>query len=122
MTSEKDKRVLTAMAFALASVGHGGISRVLDALSDHATSNDALAYLVELGQSHAAAVAARLNDPNHVVRAQVATALGFIGGPEAASALNRASGEADPHVRHAIDVAQVRLTRSTVVPAARSSK
>ena len=71
---------------------------------------------MELGQPHVAAVAARLSDPNPVVREQIAVALGFIGGPEAAAALKAASGESDPDVRHAIDVAQVRITRSTVAP------
>jgi len=116
MVSEKDARVLNAMAFALASAGREGINRVLDALSDRDRSDDALAYLVELGRPQAAAVAARLSDPNPVVREQIAIALGFIGGPEAAAALQGASGESDPYVRHAIDVAQLRITRSTVAP------
>jgi len=120
MASEKDTRVLTAMGFALASAGHDGIDRVLDALSDRDRSDEALAYLVELGQPRVAAVAARLSDPNPLVREQIATALGFIGGPEAAEALKGASGEADPQVRHAIEVAQMRLTRSAVVPTAAS--
>ncbi len=120
MASEKDTRVLTAMGFALASAGHDGIDRVLDALSDRDRSDEALAYLVELGQPRVAAVAARLSDPNPLVREQIATALGFIGGPEAAEALKGASGEADPQVRHAIEVAQMRLTRPAVVPTAAS--
>jgi HEAT repeat protein len=72
---------------------------------------------VELGQPQVAAVAARLSDPNPVVRGQIATALGFIGGPEAAAALKSASGESDPDVRHRIEVAQLRLTRTTVASA-----
>jgi HEAT repeat protein len=120
MASEKDTRVLTAMGFALASAGHDGIDRVLDALSDRDRSDEALAYLVELGQPRVAAVSARLSDPNPLVREQIATALGFIGGPEAAEALKGASGEADPQVRHAIEVAQMRLTRPAVVPTAAS--
>ena len=111
MGSEKDPRVLAAMAFALASAGRDGVSRVLDALADHQTADAALAYLVELGRPHVAAVAARLGDSNPVVREQIAIALGFIGGPEAAAALKGASGESEPNVRHAIDVAQVRVTR-----------
>ncbi len=113
MVSEKDTRVLLAMAFALASAGREGVNRVIDALTDRNRTDDALAYLVELGRPHAAAVAARLNDSNPVVREQIAIALGFIGGPEAAAALNGASGESDPNVRNAIDVAQLRVTRTT---------
>ena len=117
MASEKDTRVLIAMAFALASAGRDGVNRVLDALADRDRSDDALAYLVELGQPHVAAVAARLSDPNPFVRAQIATALGFIGGPEAVAALKGASGESDPDVRKRISAAQLRLTRTTAVPA-----
>jgi HEAT repeat protein len=100
------------MAFALASAGRDGVTRVFDALTDRGRADAALAYLVELGQPHVAAVAARLNDPNPVVREQIAVALGFIGGPQAAAALKAASNESDPGVRHAIDVAQLRITRS----------
>jgi len=105
--------VLLAMAFALASVGRDGVNRVLDALSDRDRAEAALAYLVELGRPHVAAIAARLGDPNPVVREQIAIALGFIGGPEAAAALNAASGESEPRVRHALDVAQLRVGRQT---------
>ena len=117
MVSEKDTRVLNAMAFALASAGRDGVNRVLDALTDGDRTDDALAYLVELGQPHVKALAARLNDSNPLVRGQIATALGFIGGPEAIAALKGASGESDPEVRQRIGVAQLRLTRTRMVPA-----
>jgi len=117
MTSEKDTRVLIAMAFALASAGRDGVNRVLDALSDRDRSDDALAYLVELGPPHVAAVAARLSDPNPFVRGQIATALGFIGGPDAVAALKGAGGDSDPDVRQKLSVAQLRLTRPAVSPA-----
>ena len=87
------------MAFALASAGRDGVNRVLDALADRDRSDEALAHLVELGQPHVAAVAARLSNPNPFVRGQIATALGFIGGPEAVAALKGASGDSDPDVR-----------------------
>jgi len=117
MAVEKDKRVLTAMAFALASAGLPGIDRVLDALTDRNLADDALGYLVALGQPRAAAVIARLGDTNPVVREQIAIAIGFIGGPEAAAALKAATGESDPDVRHAIDVAQFRVARAAAPPA-----
>ncbi len=117
MASEKDARVLTAMAFALATAGREGVNRVLDALADRDRSDDALSYLVELGRPVVAAVAARLSDPDPFVRGQIATALGFIGGPEAVAALKGASGESDPDVRQRIDTAQLRLTRTAAAPA-----
>jgi HEAT repeat protein len=118
MTSEKDTRVLLAMAFALASAGRDGIDRVLDTLSDRDRSEDALAYLVELGLPHVEAVAARLSEPNAFVRGQIATALGFIGGPKSIEALKRASGDSDPDTRQRISVAQFRLMRPRASPAA----
>jgi HEAT repeat protein len=111
MASEKDSRVVTAMAFALASAGRGGVNRLIDALADRDNAENALAYLIDLGQPQAAAVAARLKDANPVVREQVAIALGFIGGPEAAAALKAASGDADANVRNAIEVALFRANR-----------
>ena len=116
--SEHDRRVRLAMAFATASAGRDGVNRVLDALTDRDRSDEALAYLVELGQPHVAAIAARLGDPDPFVRGQIATALGFIGGPAASAALKSASGESDPDVRQRIDIAQLRLTRRTAVRAA----
>jgi len=116
--SEHDKRVRLAMAFATASAGRDGVNRVLEGLTDRDRSDDALAYLVELGQPHVAAIAARLGDPDPFVRGQIATALGFIGGPAAIAALKSASAESDPDVRQRIDIAQLRLTRRTAVRAA----
>src|SRR5262245_60259376 len=117
MASEKDTRVLIAMAFALATTGREGVNRVLDALADRDRSDDALSYLVELGRPTVAAVAARFSDADPFVRGQIATALGFIGGPEAVAALKGASGESDPDVRQRIEIAQLRLTRTTAAPA-----
>jgi HEAT repeat protein len=116
MASEKDTRVLIAMAFALAAAGRDGVNRVLDALADRDRSDDALSYLVELGRPIVAAVAARFSDPNPLVRGQIATALGFIGGSEAVAALKGASGESDPDVRQRIEMAQFRLTRTAAAP------
>jgi HEAT repeat protein len=118
MASEGDSRVLIAMAFALASAGQDDIGRVLDALADRERSDQALVYLVDLGERRVADVAARLSDPNPAVRAQIATALGFIGGAQAVAALKGASGESDPEVAKTINFAQLRLTRAKTPPAA----
>jgi HEAT repeat protein len=113
LASEKDSRVRTAMTFALASAGiHDGVNRLLDALSDRDQSDAALAYVVALGRPHVAAIAARLGDADPFVRGQIATALGFIGGAEAAAALKGAGAESDPNVGKTINFAQLRLTRT----------
>jgi len=120
MASEKDARVRLAMAFALAAAGRDGVNDVLNALAERDRSDDALSYLVELGRPIVATVAAQLSHTDAFVRGQIATALGFIGGPEAVAALNGATTESDPDVRRKIDTAQLRLTRTTVVPARRA--
>ena len=113
LASEKDSRVRIAMTFALASAGiHDGVNRLLDALSDRDRSDAALAYVVALGQPHVPAIAARLGDSDPFVRGQIATALGFIGGAQAAAALKGASGEPDPNVGKTINFAQLRLART----------
>jgi HEAT repeat protein len=111
--SEKDSRVRTAMAFALASAGKEGVNQIIDALADRNDAEAALTYLIDLGRPQVPAIAARLSDPNPVVREQIAIALGFIGGPEAVGALKGASREAEPAVRNAIDIASVRGSRAT---------
>jgi HEAT repeat protein len=90
-------------------------------LTDRDRSDEALAYLVELGQPQVQAIAARLTDPNPFVRGQIATALGFIGGTEAVAALKRASSESDPDVQQRINIAQLRLTRPRAVSAERAA-
>lgn len=109
MANEKDERVTTAMAFALAASGRAGMGRILDALADRDRQDTATAYLIELGRTQAKAIAAHLADPNPVVREQIAIALGNIGGPDALAALSTASAETEPQVRRAIDVALFRL-------------
>jgi HEAT repeat protein len=109
MTAEGDERVRLAMAFALASAGRS-LDRILDALTDDDVADQALEYLVELGPSHAAEIAARLQDPDPVTRQQIAVILGFTGSPDASAAL-QAAATTDPsaEVRRAIQVAQLRL-------------
>lgn len=108
MAQEKDGRVATAMAFALAASGREGISRVIDALADDDLRDAATMYLVELGRTHAAEIASRLTDPDARVREQVAIALGLIGGPEARAALSAVTAETSPEVKRAIEVALLR--------------
>jgi HEAT repeat protein len=109
MAAERDKRVRLAMAFALASAGRPTVDQIVDGLADRDIALQALAYLVELGQSAAAAMASRLSHQDPLVRQQLVIALGFAGGPEATAALQSAASDASPEVRHAAEVAQLRL-------------
>ena len=87
----------------------GTRNRIFAALADRDTTDQALEYLVELGANHATEIAARLQDQNPLVREQIAIALGFIGGQEAAAALNAAASDENADVRFAVSVAQLRL-------------
>jgi HEAT repeat protein len=109
MAKENDERVQAAMAFALTRAGHPALERIFAALGDEDTTDQALEYLVELGPKHAPEIAARLQDRNPLVREQIAITLGFIGGQDAAAALNTAASDENADVRFAVSVAQLRL-------------
>ena len=106
--SEGDKRVRLAMAYAVASAG-SSLAPIVDALADSDLAAQALEYLVELGPARTADLVALLRDHNPVVRRAVATALGFTGGSQAESALASARQDPDDTVRHAIEIAQLRI-------------
>jgi HEAT repeat protein len=108
--SERDERVRLAMAFALASAGRP-IDQLVAALPSSDLSGQALEYLIELGGNNTALLTARLRDQDALVRQHVATALGFVGGPEASAALAAADTDASIDVRNAIQIAQLRIRR-----------
>jgi HEAT repeat protein len=120
MASEKDRRVRTAMAFALAAAGRPTLDPLFEALADRDLADQALEYLVEIGPQHASAIAARLGDQNPAVREQIAIALGFIGGQDAVAALAAAANDASPEVRTAASVAQLRMKQRAVRSSTRS--
>ena len=106
--SEDDRRVRLAMAYAVASAG-GPLTPIVEALADSDLTAQALEYLVDLGPVRTADLAALLRDQNPLVRRYVATALGFSGGAQAESALAAARQDPDTAVRHAIEIAQLRI-------------
>jgi HEAT repeat protein len=108
LASERDKRVRLAMSFALASAGRP-IAPVVDGVLDEDLAAQALEYVVEIGPAHAVDLAARLRDQEPVVRQHIAIALGFVGGPDASSALTAAATDTNADVRNAVQVAQLRL-------------
>jgi HEAT repeat protein len=108
LASEDDRRVRLAMAYALASAG-SPLTPIVEALSDSDLAPQALEYLVELGPVRTADLGALLRDQNPVVRRYVATALGFTGGSAAESALGAARQDPDTAVRHAVEIAQLRI-------------
>ena len=112
LATERDERVRLALAFALAASGRS-VAPLIEALANDDLRPQALEYLVELGTRHAAELQTRLRDPDPLVRQHVAIALGFVGGPEADAALAAAANDANPLVRNAVQVAQLRIRSAT---------
>lgn len=108
LTEERDKAVIAAMAFALAAAGRPYVDRLVQALVDPDTANQALEYLVEIGAAQPAALVPHLQSSDPLVRQRVATAVGFVGGNGADPALNQLTTDGDPSVRRAAEVALIR--------------
>jgi HEAT repeat protein len=106
--SEGDRRVRLAMAYVVTAAG-GPLTPIVEALSDSDLVEQALEYLVELAPARTADIAAQLRDQNPGVRRAAAISLGFTGGAQAESALAAARQDPDDTVRHAIEVAQLRI-------------
>lgn len=109
LAEERSEAVGAAMAFALAASGRPYLDRLVVALTDDDTANQALEYLVELGTTQASALAPYLRHADLIVRERVATAMGFVGDSGAEAALSPLTSDADPSVRRAAEAALVRM-------------
>jgi len=109
MAQEHDPALIGAMTFALAAAGRPFVDRIVQALADDDTADQALGYLVELGHDHPEALLPHLQNAVPVVRERVATAVGFTGGPDAEAALTTLTRDGDPAVRRAAEMAIMRL-------------
>jgi HEAT repeat protein len=109
LTEERDAEVRLAMAFAQAAAGRPYLERVVPSLSESALANQAMEYVVELGRARSDALAPYLQDRDPVVRARVAIAAGFSGGPRTEAELSRLTSDGDPSVRRAAEVALMRI-------------
>ena len=112
LADERDKEVAAAMAFALAASGRPYLERVILALIDNDTANQALEYVVELGFTQPAAVVPYLRHTDPIVRERVATAMGFVGDASAEAALAQLTSDGDPSVRRAAEASLVRRRAS----------
>jgi len=109
LSEERDKAVATAMAFALASSARPYVDRVVLALADHDTANQAIDYVVELGTAQPSVLVPYLKHTDAIVRERVATAMGFVGDAGAEAALSQMTSDGDPSVRRAAESALVRI-------------
>ena len=108
LTTERDEAVRAAMAFALAAGGRPYLDRLIVAVTDDDTASQVMDYLVELGAAQPSALIAYLRHTDPVVRARIATAIGFVDGiPEAA--LLPLTNDGDPAVRRAAETSLIRM-------------
>jgi HEAT repeat protein len=109
LTEEHDAGVIGAITFALAAAGRPYVDRIVQALADDNTADQALGYLVELGHDHPDVLLPHLQNAVPVVRERVAIAVGFTGGPDAEAALSALTRDGDPAVRRAAEMAIMRM-------------
>jgi HEAT repeat protein len=109
---ERDKAVLTAMAFALAAAGRPYVERVVMALTDPDTANQAIDYVVELGAAQPSMLVPYLKHTDAIVRERVATAMGFVADAGVEAAVAQLTGDGNPSVRRAAETALIRMRAS----------
>jgi HEAT repeat protein len=105
---ERDEAVLTAMAFALAAAGRPYVERVIMALTDPDTANQAIDYVVELGLAQPSVLVPYLKHTDAIVRERVATAMGFVTDAGVEAALSQLTSDTNPSVRRAAETALIR--------------
>ena len=109
LIEERDEAVVTAMAFALAAAGRPYVERVVLALTDPDTANQAIDYVVELGSAQPSVLVPYLRHTDPIVRERVATAMGFVADADAEAALSQLTSDGDPSVRRAAETALIRM-------------
>jgi hypothetical protein len=109
LMEERDAEVIGAMTFALAASGRPYVDRIVQALADRNTADQALEYLVELGRARPEVLLPHLQNATPVVREQVAMAVGLVGGADAEAALTPLARDPDPAVQHAAQMAVLRI-------------
>ena len=109
LTEERNPEVNGAMRFALTSAGRPYLDRIVQALANDETADQALDYLRELGREQPDVLLPHLQDPIPAVRERVAMVVGFVGGASAEPALTTLTRDGDPSVRRAAEVALMRM-------------
>jgi HEAT repeat protein len=112
LIEERDEAVLTAMAFALAAARRPYVERVVMALTDPDTTNQAIDYVVELGTAQPSLLVPYLKHADAMVRERVATAMGFVGDADVEAALSQLTSDGNPSVRRAAESAIIRMRAS----------
>ncbi|MBI2833040.1 MAG: HEAT repeat domain-containing protein [Acidobacteria bacterium] len=109
LATEKSPHVRLAIAFALQKLGRGYLDRLVAALAEERSRDQARTYLVELGPAVVAQLQAHLANPDPEVRLGVADALGLIGSLSALQALEPARKDQERRVADAATRAVLRI-------------
>jgi len=109
LTTDDSPMARIAAAFALQKLGHNTAGRIVDAMANAKTLQQAQEYLVELGAPIANIMTARLQEADAGVREAVADVLGAIGDPTTLPALDAATKDADASVAAAAKRAIARI-------------
>ena len=112
LIEERDEAVAAAMAFALSVSARPYLDRVVLALTDRDTANQALDYVIELGDAKPAVLVPYLRHTDAIVRERIATAMGFVADPGSEPALSQLTSDGDPSVRRAAAAALIRMRAS----------
>lgn len=116
LTEERDEAVITAMAFALAAAGRPYVDRLVQALADPDTANQAVEYLVEVGGAQPSALVPYLRHTDPIVRERIAMVMGFVPDAGTEAALSQLTTDGSPSVRRAAEVAIMRRRLATPAP------
>jgi HEAT repeat protein len=109
LSEERHAEVIGAIAFALATTSRPHLDRIVEALPNPDTVDQAREYLVELGHVHPETLLPYLQNPNPDVREQIAMIVGVVGGTGAEAALTPLTTDTSEAVRRAAQVALTRL-------------
>jgi HEAT repeat protein len=117
---ESDRSAQLARAFASQRASNRGLDTIVMRVNDDILYEQAMGYLVELGQGIAAPLAMHLKDPNARVRERIAQVLGLIGGKDAQVALEGTLRDPDVNVSRAAErgLARIRIIEASRQPAA----
>ena len=107
--NEPSDTVRAAMTFALQLSGRNDMPRLVEFLARGKVAPQVAGYLLELGPPAAPLLVSHLTDPSAAIRANVATILGSIGGPDTIAALQALTSDRDADVRQAASRAIARL-------------
>jgi HEAT repeat protein len=109
VTTDGERAVRVAMAFALQQLRGGYVDRMVVSFTEAAETRQIRDYLLELGPPIVPALPSYLQYPEARIRAGVVAVLGVIGGPEAARAIEPLVRDRDAAVARAAAIALKRL-------------